>query len=54
MTAPADTVSTVIPCLRCRHAHAAMAWLQGALGFAPQAVHADGAWGRYSVHAGDA
>lgn len=42
MTAPADTVSTVIPCLRYRDAHAAIAWLQRAFGFHAQAVYADG------------
>lgn len=42
MTAPADTVSTVIPCLRYRDARAAIAWLQRAFGFEPQAVYAEG------------
>lgn len=43
MTAPAQTVSTIIPCLRYRDARAAIDWLQRAFGFEPQAVHAEGA-----------
>lgn len=42
MTAPASTVSTIIPCLRYRDAPAAIAWLQRAFGFRAQAVYADG------------
>jgi len=42
MTAPADTVCTVIPCLRYRDAHAAIAWLERAFGFQAQAVYAEG------------
>jgi len=42
MTAPAETTATLIPCLRYRDAHAAIAWLQRAFGFQQQAVYADG------------
>lgn len=42
MTTPADTVSTIIPCLRYRDAPAMIAWLCDAFGFRSQAVHADG------------
>lgn len=41
MTAPA--ASAIIPCLRYRDAHAAIAWLEQAFDFKPQAVYADGA-----------
>lgn len=42
MTAPAQTGSTVIPCLRYRDARAAIAWLERAFGFHAQAVYAEG------------
>ncbi len=41
MTVPA--ASAIIPCLRYRDAHAAIAWLEQAFDFKPQAVYADGA-----------
>jgi uncharacterized glyoxalase superfamily protein PhnB len=41
MTAPADTTSTVIPCLRYRDAHSAIDWLCKAFGFEKQAVYDD-------------
>ncbi len=41
MTAPADTVSTIIPCLRYRDAAAAIEWLCEAFGFRKQAVYND-------------
>ncbi|WP_313455486.1 VOC family protein [Stenotrophomonas sp.] len=41
MTDPA--ASAIIPCLRYRDAHAAIAWLEQAFDFKPQAVYADGA-----------
>ena len=41
MTIPA--ASAIIPCLRYRDAHAAIAWLEQAFDFKPQAVYADGA-----------
>ncbi|WP_282295196.1 MULTISPECIES: VOC family protein [unclassified Stenotrophomonas] len=40
MSAPA--ASAIIPCLRYRDAHAAIAWLEKAFDFKPQAVYADG------------
>lgn len=39
---PADTVSTVIPCLRYRDAPAAIDWLCRAFGFERHAVYAEG------------
>lgn len=42
MTAPADTTSTVIPCLCYRDAHAAIEWLCKAFGFGRHAVYEDG------------
>ena len=41
-TLAADTVSTIIPCLRYRDALAAIDWLCNAFGFRKQAVYADG------------
>ena len=41
MTLAADTVSTIIPCLRYRDALAAIDWLCRAFGFEKHAVHAD-------------
>lgn len=41
MTLAADTVSTIIPCLRYRDALAAIDWLCAAFGFEQHAVHAD-------------
>ncbi len=41
MTAPADTTSTIIPCLRYRDAKAAIDWLCRAFGFVRHAVHED-------------
>lgn len=41
MSQPADTVSTIIPCLRYRDARAAIAWLVEAFGFTAQAVYDD-------------
>ncbi len=42
MTRPADTTSTIIPCLRYRDAPAMIDWLCGAFGFARHAVYAEG------------
>lgn len=42
MPFPANTTSTVIPCLRYRDAHAAIDWLCKAFAFERHAVHADG------------
>ncbi|WP_315389197.1 VOC family protein [uncultured Stenotrophomonas sp.] len=42
MTTPPDAGSTIIPCLRYRDAHAAIAWLEKAFGFTAQAVYAEG------------
>ena len=42
MSLAAHTTSTIIPCLRYRDAHAAIAWLCEAFGFEKQAVYADG------------
>lgn len=42
MTAPTDTGSIIIPCLRYRDARAAIAWLERAFGFRAQAVYAEG------------
>jgi len=41
MTAPADTISTIIPCFRYRDAKAAIDWLCRAFGFERHAVHED-------------
>lgn len=45
MTAPADTVSTLIPTLRYRDAPAAIDWLCRAFGFERHAVYEDGEGG---------
>ena len=45
MTQPADTISTIIPCLRYRDAPAAIEWLCKAFGFRKQAVYEDDAGG---------
>jgi uncharacterized glyoxalase superfamily protein PhnB len=42
MNHAADTISTIIPCLRYRDAHAAIDWLCRAFGFEKNAVYADG------------
>lgn len=42
MSRPANTTSTIIPCLRYRNALAMIDWLCGAFGFEKHAVHADG------------
>ncbi|PXV54164.1 Uncharacterized conserved protein PhnB, glyoxalase superfamily [Dyella jiangningensis] len=41
MNAPRSSGSTVIPCMRYRDAHAAIAWLCKAFGFSKQAVYDD-------------
>lgn len=41
MSNPAQTTTTVIPCLRYRNAHAAIAWLCRAFGFETRALHDD-------------
>jgi len=42
MTAPTESGSTIIPCLRYRDARAAIAWLERAFGCTAQAVYAEG------------
>jgi uncharacterized glyoxalase superfamily protein PhnB len=42
MSYAADTVSTIVPALRYRDAHAAIEWLCRALGFERHAVYEDG------------
>ena len=42
MSRPANTTSTIIPCLRYRNALAMIDWLCEAFGFEKHAVHADG------------
>ncbi|MGA9333859.1 MAG: VOC family protein [Rudaea sp.] len=41
MNGPANTTSTIIPCLRYRDVRAAIDWLCGAFGFAKNAVYDD-------------
>ncbi len=42
MSLAACTTSTIIPCLRYRDAHAAIAWLCDAFGFQKQVMYAEG------------